>query len=51
MKTTQVDLAIIGAGPVGLLSAYLAKLCGLSTVIIDKSEAPLLCSQTTRSCL
>lgn len=35
------DLAIIGAGPVGLLSAYLARLCGLSVFIVDKSEAPL----------
>lgn len=38
MKT---DLVIIGAGPVGLLSAYLARLCGLSVFIFDKSEGPL----------
>ncbi len=38
MKT---DLAIIGAGPVGLLSAYLARLCGLQVVLVDKSEGPL----------
>lgn len=38
MKT---DLVIIGAGPVGLLSAYLARLCGLRVVIFDKSEGPL----------
>lgn len=37
----QTDLVIIGAGPVGLLSAYLARLCGLSVFILDKSEGPL----------
>ncbi len=37
----QTDLTIIGAGPVGLMCAYLAKICGLQTVIIDKSEGPL----------
>lgn len=36
-----VDVLIVGAGPVGLLCAYLGKLCGLRTVIIDKSEGPL----------
>lgn len=35
------DIVIIGAGPVGLLSAYLAQLCGLSVFILDKSEGPL----------
>lgn len=37
----NVDLVIVGAGPVGLMCAYLAQLCGLSTVIVDKSEGPL----------
>jgi 2-polyprenyl-6-methoxyphenol hydroxylase-like FAD-dependent oxidoreductase len=37
----ETDLAIVGAGPVGLLSAYLARLCGLSVVILDQSEGPL----------
>ena len=37
----QTDIIIIGAGPVGLLSAYLARRCGLEVVIIDKSEGPL----------
>lgn len=37
----EVDLVIVGAGPVGLMSAFLAQKCGLSTVIIDKSEEPL----------
>ena len=35
------DVVIVGAGPVGLLSAYLAKLWGLSVTILDKSDGPL----------
>jgi len=41
MITKYVDLMIVGAGPVGLMCAYLANLCGMSTVIIDKSTGPL----------
>lgn len=41
MINANVDLVIIGAGPVGLLSAYLANLSGLSTLIVDKSQGPL----------
>lgn len=41
MNKHTVDIAIIGAGPVGLMCCYLANLCGLSTIIIDKSNAPL----------
>lgn len=41
MKTQNVDIAIIGAGPVGLMCAYLAERSGLSTVVIDKSGEPL----------
>lgn len=37
----QVDVAIIGAGPVGLMCAYLGQLCGLTTIILDKSAVPL----------
>ena len=37
----EFDLLIIGAGPVGLMSAYLAHLSGLSTLIIDKTSQPL----------
>ena len=37
----KVDILISGAGPVGLMSAYLASQCGLSVVIVDKSKAPL----------
>ena len=32
------DIVIVGAGPVGLLCAYLAQLCGLSTAVVDKSD-------------
>lgn len=41
MTKQIVDIIIIGAGPVGLLCAYLGRLCGLTIVIIDKSAAPL----------
>lgn len=41
MKIRNTDIVIVGAGPVGLLCAYLAHLSGLKTVIIDKSEEPL----------
>lgn len=37
----EVDILIVGAGPVGLLAAYLARLCGLSVHIADKSSEPL----------
>jgi len=39
--TSQTDIVIVGAGPVGLMCAYLGQRCGINTVIIDKSEAPL----------
>lgn len=41
MKTQNVDITIVGAGPVGLMCAYLAERSGLSTVVIDKSGQPL----------
>ena len=41
MKTHDVDIAIVGAGPVGLMCAYLAERSGLSTAVIDKSAEPL----------
>lgn len=41
MSTQIVDVVIIGAGPVGLMCGYLGQLCGLKTVIIDKSDGPL----------
>jgi 2-polyprenyl-6-methoxyphenol hydroxylase-like FAD-dependent oxidoreductase len=41
MTTNEVDVLIVGAGPVGLLCAYLGQKCGLRTVIVDKTSAPL----------
>lgn len=41
MSTQIVDLVIVGAGPVGMMCAYLGQLCGLRTVVVDKSEGPL----------
>jgi 2-polyprenyl-6-methoxyphenol hydroxylase-like FAD-dependent oxidoreductase len=38
---TSVDILIVGAGPVGLMCAYLAQRCGFFFVILDKSEGPL----------
>lgn len=37
----NTDIAILGAGPVGLMCAYLGQRCGLQTVIVDKSDGPL----------
>ena len=41
MSSQIVDIIIVGAGPVGLMCAYLGQLCGLRTLIIDKSDGPL----------
>ncbi|WGL59739.1 FAD-binding protein [Pigmentibacter sp. JX0631] len=41
MKKIYTDIAIVGAGPVGLMCAYLAKLCGMNSIIFDKSAGPL----------
>lgn len=41
MNTQIADVVIVGAGPVGLMCAYLGKLCGLNIVIADKSDAPV----------
>ncbi|MGZ3775047.1 MAG: FAD-binding protein [Pseudobdellovibrionaceae bacterium] len=37
----EADVVIAGAGPVGLMCAYLGQLCGLRVVVIDKSDRPL----------
>lgn len=37
----MVDVFIVGAGPVGLMCAYLSQISNLSYAIIDKSDAPL----------
>lgn len=41
MNTQITDIVIVGAGPVGLMCAYLGQLCGLQTLIVDKTEGPL----------
>ena len=41
MITHKTDIVVVGAGPVGLLCAYLGYLCGIDMIIIDKSEGPL----------
>ncbi|PNA37697.1 FAD-dependent monooxygenase, partial [Pseudomonas sp. MPR-AND1A] len=41
MRIQSVDVLIVGAGPVGLMCAYLGQLSGLSTVVLDKSDGPL----------
>ena len=41
MRTYETDIAIVGAGPVGLMCAYLATLCGLRALVVDKSTEPL----------
>ncbi|KZL80264.1 fad monooxygenase [Colletotrichum incanum] len=38
---TRVDLAIIGGGPTGLLTGYLAEKLGVSVCIIDSKQGPL----------
>jgi 2-polyprenyl-6-methoxyphenol hydroxylase-like FAD-dependent oxidoreductase len=38
---TEADVIVVGAGPVGLMCAHLGRLCGLRTVIVDKSDGPL----------
>ncbi|EXF83450.1 uncharacterized protein N0V96_001292 [Colletotrichum fioriniae] len=38
---TEVDLAIIGGGPTGLLTGYLAEQLGVKVCIIDSKNAPL----------
>lgn len=41
MKERDADIVIVGGGPVGLMCAYLGQLCGLTTVVLDKSSEPL----------
>lgn len=41
MNLPQIDLLIVGAGPVGLMCAHLARLSGLRARVIDKSTGPL----------
>jgi 2-polyprenyl-6-methoxyphenol hydroxylase-like FAD-dependent oxidoreductase len=39
--TDELDLLVVGAGPVGLMCGYLGKSCGLSVMVVDKSDSPL----------
>lgn len=41
MNQPKVDLVIVGAGPVGLMCSYLGQLCGLKTIVVDRSDGPL----------
>lgn len=41
MSSFDTDIVIVGAGPVGLMCAYLGQHCGLRTVVLDKSSEPL----------
>ena len=41
MNAFDTDIVIVGAGPVGLMCSYLGQLCGLRSVVLDKSEGPL----------
>lgn len=41
MTMKVADVVIVGAGPVGLMCAYLGQLCGMRTIIVDKSDGPL----------
>jgi len=41
MTAQEVDVVVVGAGPVGLMCAYLAQLCGVRAVVLDKSAEPL----------
>ncbi len=41
MSTPKTDVVVIGAGPVGLLCAWLGRLCGLQMAIVDTTPGPL----------
>jgi 2-polyprenyl-6-methoxyphenol hydroxylase-like FAD-dependent oxidoreductase len=41
MSTSEVDVVVVGAGPVGLMCAYLGTLCGLRVRVVDASSGPL----------
>ncbi|MFC1551578.1 NAD(P)/FAD-dependent oxidoreductase [Candidatus Latescibacterota bacterium] len=40
MNDTQYDLAIIGAGPAGMMAALRASECGARVVLLEKNSAP-----------
>jgi len=41
MNRFDTDILVVGAGPVGLMCAYLAKHCGIEAIVVDKSMEPL----------
>lgn len=41
MTAYDTDIVIVGAGPVGLMCAYLGQMCGLRTRVIDSTAEPL----------
>jgi 2-polyprenyl-6-methoxyphenol hydroxylase-like FAD-dependent oxidoreductase/predicted SnoaL-like aldol condensation-catalyzing enzyme len=41
MKKYDADIVIAGAGPVGLMCAYLSHLCGMTAIVLDPSAEPL----------
>lgn len=41
MSTQNIDIVVVGAGPVGLMCAYLGTICGLNVVIADQSSGPV----------
>ncbi len=41
MTNKEIDVLIVGAGPVGLMCAYLGSLCGLTVLAVDKTDGPL----------
>lgn len=43
MKSRELDtdIVIVGAGPVGLMCAHLGNLCGLRTIVLDRTAEPL----------
>lgn len=41
MSESDTDIVVVGAGPVGLMCAYLARLSGLRAVVLDQSTGPL----------
>ena len=41
MIKKDVDILVVGAGPVGLMCAYLGEICGLNIIALDKSDGPL----------
>ncbi len=41
MSSLETDVVIVGAGPVGLMCAFLGRLRGMRTLVVDKSSSPL----------